>query len=61
MAIVIFGLAILKGPQNSGTWGARLVQFGIASVFAVGMMSLLWPLLARHSRARLRTDDALAH
>ena len=41
--IVIFGLALLKGPQNAGTWGARVVQFTIACTFAVGMMTLLWP------------------
>ena len=48
--IIIFGLALLKGPANSGTWGARVVQFAIAVLFAVGMMSLLWPRLKR-SRA----------
>jgi len=41
--MVIFGLALLKGPSNSGTWGARVVQFAIACLFAVGMMRLLWP------------------
>jgi hypothetical protein len=41
--MVIFGLAILKGPANSGTWGARVVQFAIACIFAVGMMRLLLP------------------
>lgn len=45
--MVIFGLALLKGPANSGTWAARVVQFGIAVLFAVGMMSLLWPRLKR--------------
>jgi len=43
--MVIFGLAILKGPANSGVWGARVVQFAIATAFAIGMMRLLWPLL----------------
>jgi hypothetical protein len=43
-AMVIFGLALLKGPANSGTWGARVVQFAIATAFAVGMMRLLMPL-----------------
>jgi hypothetical protein len=42
--MVIFGLALLKGPANSGTWGARVVQFAIAVIFAVGMMRLLMPL-----------------
>jgi hypothetical protein len=48
--MVIFGLAILKGPANSGTWGARLVQFAIASIFAMGMIILLWPRLKRKGR-----------
>ena len=43
--MVIFGLAILKGPANSGTWGARLVQFTIACLFTIGMITLLWPRL----------------
>lgn len=47
--MVIFGLALLKGPSNSGTWGARIVQFGIACTFAIGMMTLLWPLTKRRS------------
>ncbi|MCL6741304.1 DUF2955 domain-containing protein [Sphingomonas sp. RB56-2] len=50
--MVIFDLAILKGPANSGTWGARLVQFVIACIFATGMIALLWPRLkakARHA------------
>ncbi|MCH8616592.1 DUF2955 domain-containing protein [Sphingomonas sp. SM33] len=51
-SMVIFGLALLKGEDNSGTWGARVVQFGIACTFAVGMMMLLWPRLkARSSKA----------
>ena len=49
--MVIFGLALLKGPSNSGTWGARVVQFAIAVTFAVGMMRLLWPRLKRGPRA----------
>jgi len=52
--MVIFGLALLKGPANSGTWGARVVQFAIACIFAVGMMRLLMPLAKprhRHSSA----------
>ena len=46
-AMVILGLALLKGPSNSGTWGARMVQFGIACIFAVAMMRLLMPLTKR--------------
>ena len=42
-AMIIFGLALLKGPANSGTWGSRVVQFMIACTFAVGMMALLLP------------------
>ena len=45
--MVIFGLALLKGSSNSGTWGARVVQFAIAATFAVGMMSLLLPRTRR--------------
>ena len=45
--MVIFGLGLLKGPSNSGTWGSRVVQFAIACTFAIGMMRLLWPLLNR--------------
>ena len=45
--MVIFGLALLKGPSNSGTWGARVVQFSIACTFAIGMMILLMPLTRR--------------
>lgn len=49
-AMVIFGLALLKGPSNSGTWGSRVVQFAIACTFAVGMMRLLWPRLKHGPR-----------
>jgi hypothetical protein len=45
--IIIFGLALLKGPANSGTWSSRVFQFAIACTFAVGMMRLLWPLMKR--------------
>jgi len=50
--MVIFGLALLKGPANSGTWGARVVQFGIACTFAVGTMYLLLPRVKRRLTAR---------
>ena len=49
--MVIFGLALLKGAGNSGTWGARVVQFAIAVIFAVGMMRLLMPLARPRHRA----------
>lgn len=45
--MVIFALALLKGPANSGTWGARVVQFALACTFAAGMMALLWPRVRR--------------
>ena len=45
--MVILGLALLKGPSNSGTWGSRVVQFAIACIFAVAMMRLLLPLAKR--------------
>jgi hypothetical protein len=48
--MVIFGLALLKGPSNSGTWGSRVVQFAIACTFAVGMMMLLMPRLKSRQR-----------
>lgn len=47
--IVILGLAILKGPANSGIWGTRVFQFGLATTYAVAMMRLFWPLLERRS------------
>jgi hypothetical protein len=50
--MVIFGLALLKGPSNSGTWGARVVQFAIACTFAVGMMRLFWPRAQAQARRR---------
>ncbi len=49
-SMIIFGLALLKGPANAGTWGARVVQFAIACTFAVGMMALLWPHLGARRR-----------
>ena len=42
-SMVIFGLALMKGPANSGTWGTRVVQFAIACIFAVAMMRLFLP------------------
>lgn len=46
-AIVLFSLALVPGSSNTGLWGTRLVQFGIACIFAIGMMSLLFPRLQR--------------
>ena len=52
-SIVIFALALVKGTENSGTWGSRVVQFAIACLFAVGMLQLFMPLALRSSaRAR---------
>ena len=47
--MVIFGLALLKAPSNSGIWASRILQFGLASLYAVAMMRLLWPVLDRRS------------
>ena len=55
---VIFGLLILKGPGNSGTWFARLVQFGIACIFAIGMMWLLWPRMRSRIQRRQMLNPA---
>lgn len=41
--MIIFGLAVLKGPGNEGVWGARVFQFMIAVTFAICMMILLMP------------------
>jgi hypothetical protein len=49
--MIIFGLAILKGPANEGVWGARVLQFMIAVLFAIGMMTLLMP--SRKAKAEL--------
>lgn len=54
-AMVIFGLFILKGDSNAGTWVARMVQFFIGCAFAVGMMALLWPRL---TKARLAQQSS---
>ena len=51
-AMVLFSLALAPGGSSSGLWGTRLLQFGIACVFAVGMMSLLWPRLEAGFRER---------
>ena len=51
-AIVLFSLALVPGGSTSGLWGTRLIQFGIACIFAVGMMSLLFPRLQRLSQDR---------
>jgi hypothetical protein len=58
--MVIFGLALLKGPANSGTWGARVVQFAIACTFAVGMMKLLWPYTRPNGHCGNRDNEGVS-
>ena len=41
--LIILGLALANGSSNSGLWGTRLLQFGLACAFAVGMMTLILP------------------
>jgi len=55
-AMIILGLALLKGTGNSGTWGTRVVQFAIACTFAVGMMRLFLP--TKVSAPRQRTANS---
>jgi hypothetical protein len=52
-AIVLFSLSLAPGGSSAGLWLARVVQFGIACTFAVGMMGLLFPLLDSAARRRL--------
>ena len=51
-AIVLFSLSLAPGGSSPGLWMTRLVQFGIACTFAVGMMSLLFPRLNSMMRRR---------
>ena len=51
-AIVLLSLALVPGGSSTGLWMTRLIQFGIAAVFAVGMMSLLFPRLQVLMRER---------
>lgn len=54
-AIILFGLALESPDSSSGLWLTRLVQFGIACTFAVGMISWLFPMLTSrisHSQPR---------
>lgn len=44
-AIVLFSLSLAPGGSSPGLWVTRLIQFGIACLFAIGMMTLLWPRL----------------
>ena len=49
-AMVLFSLSLAPGGSGAGLWGTRLLQFGLACIFAVGMMSLLWPRLTARDR-----------
>jgi hypothetical protein len=42
-AMVLFSLSLASG--GGGLWLTRVFQFGLACTFAIGMMSLLFPLL----------------
>jgi hypothetical protein len=42
-AIIMFSLSLMPGSSNAGIWASRLLQFGIACAFAIGMMILLLP------------------
>jgi hypothetical protein len=44
-AMIMFSLSLAPGGASPSLWTSRLIQFGVASIFAVGMMSLLWPRL----------------
>ena len=44
-AIVLFSLALAPGGGGGGLWVTRVTQFGIACLFAVGMMALVFPRL----------------
>lgn len=46
-AIVLFSLSLVPGGASTGLWLTRLVQFGMACLFAVGMMTLLWSRMPR--------------
>jgi hypothetical protein len=50
-AMVLFSLSLVPGGSSPGLWMTRMVQFGMACTFAVGMMSLLFPRLSRAARA----------
>lgn len=42
-SLIIFGLALAQGSSNAGLWATRLIQFAIACLFAVAMMTLFFP------------------
>jgi hypothetical protein len=51
-AMVLFSLSLAPGGSNAGLWMTRLLQFGLACTFAIGMMSLLFPSLKWLERRR---------
>ena len=48
--IVLLSLALMPGPTSPGLWMTRLVQFGIACLFAIGMMTLVMPRVMAKAR-----------
>ena len=54
-AMVLFSLSLAPGGSSSGLWLTRLIEFGIACTFAVGMMTLLFPRLRRLERTPSQT------
>lgn len=41
-ALIILSTAIASPASSSGVWLTRLAQFGLACLFAIGMMSIVW-------------------
>jgi hypothetical protein len=41
-ALIIFSTAIANPSASSGVWLTRLLQFALACLFAIGMMSIVW-------------------
>jgi hypothetical protein len=50
-ATVMFSLALAPGGSDPGLWVTRLVQFGMACTFAIGMMTLCLPPAGRRRLA----------
>jgi|SRR5437764_1370375 len=42
-AAIMFSLALMPGSSSAGIWASRLLQFGIASAFAIGMIIIVLP------------------
>ena len=58
-AVIMLSLGLLPGPSSTGIWVTRLLQFAVASAFAVGMMSFLLPRVA-HGLKRVGEEKALS-